>query len=191
MTVLGYWVFTPVNSFIRISSMQYEARRPLNMSIFSKQETRGGASRRKGPRAFLLTLGAIVMANLFLSQPVFAKGGYHYVALRLNHRIGSVYIVGTGYTNSPNGPHVGNISACYSYDWSWGKNMVGRWAVVGRGFTATVNQLSSNRTNPQFRNGSRAKVLTFSSTNCTDGLLKSMQATVPGGDMYYWWLDLR
>jgi hypothetical protein len=161
------------------------------MAISTKHRKTENASRRKDLFVFLLALVTIALAIPLLNHPAFAKGGYNYVALRTHPNIQSVYITGTGWTNSPQGPHVGNISACYTYSGFMNKNR-GQWVKVGDGLNAHhVKPISSGDANPQFKDGSKARVFTYTSNNCSSGLESSIQAEVPTGQLNYWWLNLR
>jgi hypothetical protein len=68
----------------------------------------------------------------------------------------------------------------------------GQWVRVGSGLRAYVVEISGSRANPRFKDGSNVKVLTFSSNNCSDGLMSSRQEKVPtNGRQDWWWLNIR
>ncbi|MDT0569823.1 hypothetical protein RM704_20510 [Streptomyces sp. DSM 3412] len=129
-----------------------------------------------------------------------ADGGFHFLALRANADVQSVYVNGRGWTNWTDGSQRGTIgdrfnpvalSVCYMYSPTNG----GQWARAGDGLRAHTNEAPGRQgvqsSNPRFVDGAQLSVTTLRSSDCTAGALGSRRVTVPSDELASFWLDLR
>ena len=129
-----------------------------------------------------------------------ADGGFHFLALRSQSDVQSVYVSGKGWTNWTTDSESGTLgsrdepvelSVCYSYR----PANTGAWVQAGEGLQAHTNEAPGRqgvqRSNPRWVDGRSLSVLTFDSGNCTAGAKASRRVTVPSDELSRFWLDLR